>query len=94
MIRCFLEGLRPSIRAQLDARGRELDSWEEAVEKAVNAEAKALLQPSSSTREIDSKCPRGNRPAKKEEKDSGRTKSTDTPSADVSSGKHQQSSAH
>ena len=43
MIRYFREGLRPSVRAQLDARGRDLDSWEEAVEKAVNAKAKALL---------------------------------------------------
>ena len=43
MIRYFREGLKPFIRAQLDAQGRDLDSWEEAVEKAVNAEAKALL---------------------------------------------------
>ena len=32
MIRYFQEGLKSSIRAQLDAQGRELDSWEEAVE--------------------------------------------------------------
>ena len=43
MIRCFLEGLKPSVRAQMDTRGRDLSSWEEAVEKAVNAEAKAML---------------------------------------------------
>ena len=53
MIRCFLEGLRSSIWAQLDVRSWELDSWEEAVEKTVNAEAKALLQSASSTRKMD-----------------------------------------
>ena len=53
MIRYFREGLKPSIRAQLDAQGRELDFWEEAIEKAVNAEAKTLLQSASSTREMD-----------------------------------------
>ena len=90
MIRCFREGLRPSIRAQLDARGRDLDSWEEAVEKAVNAEAKALLQSSASTRDMDSRCPRGNRPARKEEKDS-KNKSADSASADTSSGKQSSS---
>ena len=63
MIRCFLEGLKPSVRAQMDTRSRDLDSWEEAVEKAVNAEAKALLQSASSNREMDQRCPQGNRPA-------------------------------
>ena len=88
MIRCFLEGLKPSVRAQMDTQSRDLDSWEEAVEKAVNAEAKAMLQSSASTRDIDSRCPRGNRPAKKEKKDSsGKNKSTDSSSADTSSEK-------
>ena len=90
MIRCFRKDLRPSIRAELDARGRDLDSWEEAVEKAVNAEAKALLQSSASTRDMDSRCPRGNRPARKEEKDS-KNKSADSASADTSSGKQSSS---
>ena len=92
MIRYFREGLRPSVRAQLDTRGRNHDSWEEAVEKAVNAEAKALLQSSASIRDMDSRCPRVNRPARKEEKDSGgKNKSTDSPSADMSSGKQSSS---
>ena len=43
MIRYFWEGLKHFVRAQLDARGKDLDSWEEAVKKAVNAEAKVLL---------------------------------------------------
>ena len=68
-IRYFRKNLRPSIRAQLDARGRELDSWEETIEKAINAKVKALLQSSFSICEIDSRCLQGNRPAKKEEKD-------------------------
>ena len=62
------------------------------MEKAVNAEAKAMLQSSASTRDMDSRCPRRNRPAKKEEKDSsGKNKSTDSPSVDTSSGKQSSS---
>ena len=87
LIQYFREGLRPYIRAQLDVRDRELDSWEEAIEKAVDAEAKALLQPPSGTREIDAKCLRGYRPAKKEDKDSGKNNSVDILPADVPSGK-------
>ena len=92
MIQYFWEGLRPSIRAQLDVWGRDLDSWEKAVEKAVNAEAKALLQSPPSTRDMNSRCPRGNRPAKKEEKDSaGKNKSTNSTLADTSNGKQSSS---
>lgn len=53
LIRFFREGLRPSIRAQMEQRGQELDSWAEIVEKAVDAEAKAGLQPASFIKEID-----------------------------------------
>ena len=88
MIRCFLEGLKSSIRAQINIRNRDLNSWEEAVEKTVNAEAKAMLQSFSSTCDIDLRYPRGNRPVKKEERDSGeKNKSTDSALADTSSGK-------
>ena len=69
LIQYFRKGLKPSSWAQLDARGRELDSWEVAVEKAVNAEAKILLQPRCGSREIDSRCFGGNRLTKKEKKD-------------------------
>ncbi len=65
----FREGLRPSIRAQLDNRGRDLDAWDEMVEKTVNAEAKASLQPPSGTRKIDSRCSKGYRPLVKKDKD-------------------------
>ena len=57
MIRYFRKGLRPSVWAQLDTQGRNQDSWEEAVEKAVNAEAKTLLQSSSNICDMDSRCP-------------------------------------
>ena len=76
----------------MDAQSRDLNSWEEAVEKAVNVEAKTILQSSASTHDIDSRCLRGNRPAQKEEKDSsGKIKSTNSPSADTSSGKQSSS---
>ena len=72
----------------MDVRSRDLNSWEEAVEKTVNAKAKAMLQSSTSICNIDSRYPRGNRPAKKEEKDSsGKNKSIDSLSTDTSSGK-------
>ena len=54
MIRCFREGLQPSIRALLDVRHRDLDSWDEVVDKTIDAEAKASLQAPSETREMDS----------------------------------------
>ena len=43
MFRCFLECLKPSVRAQMHARSQEMNSWEEAVKKAVNAKVKAML---------------------------------------------------
>ena len=88
MIRYFLDGLTTSVRAQLNAQGRDLTSWEEAVEKTVNTEAKAMLQSSSSTRNMNSRCFQGKKLAKNEEKDPGKmNKSTDSPSTDTSSGK-------
>ena len=90
MIRYFREGLKPSIRTHMDARGRDLDSWEEAVEKTVNVEAKVSLQSPASTRDIDSRCLQGNKLTKKKEKDS-RNKSTNSTPADTSSGKQSSS---
>ncbi len=69
LIRYFREGLRPSIRAQLDHRGRDLDSWEEVVEKASDVEAKANLQPPFYVRDIDIRCPKGHRPSAKKNKE-------------------------
>ena len=59
MIRYFREGLRPSVRVEMEQRGRELDSFEELVEKAVDAEAKAALRPRSYARKTDQHCLRG-----------------------------------
>ena len=63
MIRYFREGLKPSIKAEMDQRGRELDSFEELVEKVVEAEAKAALRPASYARKTDHRCLQGTRPA-------------------------------
>lgn len=60
LIRFFQEGLKPSIKAQIEQRGRELDSWEELAKESVDAEAKAGHQPTSFVREMDQRCPRGN----------------------------------
>ena len=90
MIWYFREDLRPSIRAQLDAQGRDLDFWEKAVKKTVNVEAKTMLQSSSNTRDMDSRYPQENR--KKDKKDfGGKNKSTNFPSANISSGKQSSS---
>ena len=43
MIRYFQEGLQPSIRAQLNVKNRDLDFWNEVVDKTVDIEAKASL---------------------------------------------------
>ena len=45
----------------MEQRGREHDSWEEFVKKAINAEAKASLQQLSILGEMDQHCPYGNR---------------------------------
>lgn len=41
LIRYFRDGLKPSIRSQNDKQGRDLDNWEEAIEKAINNEVKS-----------------------------------------------------
>ena len=46
---------------QIEQRGRENDSWEELVEKAIKAEAKIDFLPSSFVRDIDQRFPRDNR---------------------------------
>ena len=45
MIWYFREGLRPLVRVEIEQRGQKLDSFEELVKKAVDAEAKAALWP-------------------------------------------------
>ncbi len=68
-IRYFQEGLRPSIRAQLDHQRRDLDGWEEVVEKAGDAEAKANLQPPFYIRDINVRYPKGHRSSAKKDKE-------------------------
>ena len=63
MVRYFEEGLKPSIKAEMDQDASHLDDYEELVAKAVRAEAKAGLRPSSYVRETDQQVSRGNRPA-------------------------------
>ena len=45
MIWYFQEGLRPSVRVEIEQRGRELNSFKELIQKAVDAKAKAALRP-------------------------------------------------
>lgn len=47
----------------MEQRGQELDDWEELVQKAVDAEAKASLLPSYLLRDMDQRVPCGKRPA-------------------------------
>ena len=63
MLRYFCEGLKSSVLAELEHRNLELESFNQMVKKAVDAEAKSALRPRSSTKEMDQNCPRGNRPA-------------------------------
>ena len=56
MIWYFREGLRPSVRVKMEQRGQELNSFKELVEKAVDAEAKAALQPRFYACKIDQYC--------------------------------------
>ena len=62
MVRYFEERLKPSIKAEIDQDATHLDDYEELVSKAVRAEAKAGLRPSSYVREADLQVLRGSRP--------------------------------
>ena len=63
MIWYFREGLRPSVRVKMEQRGRELNSFEELVEKTVDVEAKAALRLRSYARKTNQYCLWGNRPS-------------------------------
>ena len=60
LIQFFREGLKPLIRAQMELRSQEYDSWDKLVKKTVAADAKANLQPSYYSRDMDNRCPKGN----------------------------------
>ena len=63
MVRYFEEGLKPSIKAEMDQDASHLDNYEELVAKAIRAETKAGLEPCSYIRETNQQVPQGNWPA-------------------------------
>ena len=63
MICYFRKGLKPSIKVEMEQQDRASTSFEEMVQRAVNAEAKAGLRSSIMVRDADSRCPRGHRPS-------------------------------
>ena len=63
MIQYFREGLRPSVRVEMEQRGQELDSFKELVEKTVDAKAKAAFRPRSYACKTDQYCLRSSRPS-------------------------------
>lgn len=69
LIRYFQDGMRPSIRAQMDKRNQELNNWQAGVERAVDGEAKAAKQTPLLAWESNTRCPRGHKPLPNEKKD-------------------------
>ena len=63
MVRYFKEGLKPSIKAEIDQNATHLDDYEELVAKAVRVEAKAGLRPSFYMPETDIQVLRRIQPA-------------------------------
>ena len=57
MLKYFRKGLKPLVLAKLEYWDLELESFNQMVKKAVNAEAKSALWPCSSTKEMDQNCP-------------------------------------
>ena len=56
ILRYFQEGLKPSVLTELEHQDLELESFDQMVKKAVDAEAKLAIRPRSSTKEIDQNC--------------------------------------
>lgn len=59
MICYFRKGQKPSVSAEIKERGRDLDSYEEIIEKAVDVQAKVVLRPCFSIRKTNQYCLRG-----------------------------------
>ena len=53
MVRYFEEGLKPSIKAEMDQNASHLDNYEELVAKMVRTKTKAGPQPSSYVQKTD-----------------------------------------
>lgn len=64
----FWDSLYFSIRAQLNERRRDLNTWDKVIKKAIDVKAKASQQLSSDIQEIVAQCPRGPKIVKNEEK--------------------------
>ena len=65
LILLFYNGLRPSICAQTEQEGRQKNTWDEAIKKAITAEAKAALNVPLWVREMDARCPQSHHSASK-----------------------------
>ena len=63
MICYFRKGLKPSIKVEIEQQDRESIEFEEIVQRAVNAEAKAGLKSSTMVQKSDIHCSRGHRPS-------------------------------
>ena len=63
MICYFQKGLKPSIKIEMEQQDRASTSFEEIVQKAVNAEAKVGLRSSIIVWNSDARCFRGHRPS-------------------------------
>ena len=61
MICYFRKDLKPSIKVEMEQQDRESTNFEEMVQRAVNAEAKAGLRSSTMVWELNAYCPRGHR---------------------------------
>ena len=69
LIRLFYNGLRPFIRAQAKQKGRQKDTWDHPIKKAITAETKAALNLFLLVREMDACCLGGHCSASKPTKD-------------------------
>ena len=63
MICYFRESFKPSIKVKIEQQDWESKNLEEIVQRAVNAEAKAGLRPSTIVWDLDIHYPRGHRPS-------------------------------
>ena len=63
MICYFREGLKPSIKIEMEQQDQESINFEEMMQRAVNAEGKAGLRSSTIVRDLDACCPRSDRPS-------------------------------
>ena len=63
MICYFWKRLKSSIKVEIEQQDRKSMDFEEMMQRAVNAKAKAGLRASTMVRESDARCPRGHRPS-------------------------------